>query len=161
MRRSNGFRKNHSASDGARRRRHFAGEDRLWSAAQVPRPLMLLPFQDACARGKRVQGCHSACPGLYSFGGSARSPIRSMCLRIRGDCLCCVCTPFSRALGFFFAGRHAAGASLNVRGWGAGRSLWSEKKKRGTLCCVCASLSEPKAGLEPATYSLRMNCSTN
>ena len=34
--------------------------------------------------------------------------------------------------------------------------------KKEHILLICSSNSfEPKAGLEPATYSLRMNCSTN
>lgn len=40
------------------------------------------------------------------------------------------------------------------------RCVYKQKKEHILLICSSNSF-EPKAGLEPATYSLRMNCSTN
>ena len=74
VRRRNGVRKNHIASGGEQYCRRFAGKERLWRVAKVPRPFMLLPFQGANVRGGRVPGCRSACPGLCAFGLSARPP---------------------------------------------------------------------------------------
>ena len=43
------------------------------------------------------------------------------------------------------------------------KRLHAKKKKTATIKSLFMLLlrREPKAGLEPATYSLRMNCSTN
>ena len=43
------------------------------------------------------------------------------------------------------------------------KRLHAKKKKTATIKSLNMLLlrREPKAGLEPATYSLRMNCSTN